>query len=212
MTIKRRNCDPYDSITAHLRAWRITLPNTGTDYFVTALDLTTVAVGDVLTLKRNVMPADLNMAARVTDAATNAIVGLKITGINQFGERVTSEITIDTTGGSPASTFTNEIYSLVQEVKITSLTGIAAGATLDVGPQITGSSTKIGLPIHVLKNSTTGVDASALGNNNTVKVVLRGNTILASGQVVDPATSSFTYGTMAVGDEFTFRFGAPFAD
>lgn len=111
--------------------WQFYKPRDADATYVASVGLETLAVGASLTLIKNYVP-NVSLSATVTDAETLAIIALRFTGINHFGEKTGETISVSSTGGSPAVLSTETAWSRVDSIQVISNNGVA-GDTLKIG-------------------------------------------------------------------------------
>jgi len=213
MPIKRRNCDMRDGISGHLRNWRVSPVSLYADYWVQAVDVSTLSAGDFLTLRRRVSPQPMNLYMRVNDAGNAASITLRVDGLDQFGEAVTDTVTVAVTSGGSKVLFTTKVFARVDTIKVTAVSGATAGDSLVVGHQ-PSASLRMGFPVRVVKNSSwkSQQEAVAAFNTATLTLMSRNGDISTADFTLNLDTQSFQHALMAEGDEFLFAFDYPWGD
>nr|AKH45853.1 hypothetical protein [uncultured marine virus] len=111
------------------------------DFFATQLTgapLTGLAAGSQLTLTRTGMPLARSVTATIVAAAVavTRTVTLRFHGTNQFGDYVTSDVTLTATTGVTHCQTGAEVLAHVNSIEVIEVSNMQAADTLDVGLQV----------------------------------------------------------------------------
>lgn len=164
--------------------------NTGDDdYFAAALTgspLTSLAVGDKLTLTGTGMPLPRAVTSKVvTDAtvATRAIT-LRFHGENQFGDYITEDLTTSNAASQTRVGLGAKVFAKVTVIEVIAVSGfvtgdnVKVGLDIDVSGQLDPEDVTYGIPVKVLEDAdirgatllTAGATSAAVDGSNVTRV------------------------------------------
>jgi hypothetical protein len=111
------------------------------DFFATQLTgapLTGLVAGSQLTLTRTGMPLARSVTATLVAAAVavTRTITLRFHGFNNFGEHVTSDISLSATTGVTICLTGSEVMAQVDYIEVISVANMQAADTLDVGLEV----------------------------------------------------------------------------
>ena len=167
MGVTVQQLERNDGIVIPFQSFQFATPAASAGYFFSSVDATTLSAGDLLGVPSHDgwAPQPISLQIKSTDAAGSTLaVTLELFGEDQFGDHVYE--TVSATGSETVDTV--NVFRRLFRVKVVSIANAAAGDTVDVGIGAAGTGIKYGLPVKVIKNSTSGVG----GVRDTVKVVL----------------------------------------
>ncbi|NOY25029.1 MAG: hypothetical protein GXP62_04065 [Oligoflexia bacterium] len=210
--LKRKNSDFGDSLTAGLRMWSVAIPWYGAGYIVGSKDLTTVQAGSIIVPTNHwVMPA-LNMQVNVIDSDNTASVKVRVRGLDQFRQPIHDDITCAVTAGGSNTTYGQKVFMHVGSIEILAISGVGAGDKMNIAPCIAAGQARVGLPMHIKKADSKGIQQAGGSDLNTIKNAMRNTSVSVADFTIIADPPCFQHTSLAGGDKFYFQFGPPFVD